>query len=337
MRIICPSCDTSYTVPVDKIGANGRTVRCARCGTIWQAKAVEEEAQAPATRSFRAETAETHPPFPAAAAPVEPEAEKPATDEPQETFAAVNEAVPDFEPAATADPPDARLAPAPADSFKTDEIAGPGPGPVAPPPDRAAPGEAGDGGSAARTPKARDVESAAQRRKIPVKKKAETRFKLPKLSVGVPAETVRSYAGMALFAVAVSLPVWATVFRVQVVSTVPETAGLFQAIGLDVNLRGLVFEKLETLHELEDGQQVLVVEGIITNVTGQARQLPSVRLSLRDDDASEIYAWSVDPKATSVAAGGNVRFRTKLAAPPDEARDVMVRFTERRNRQALLP
>lgn len=35
MRIVCPSCDAIYDVPLDRL-APGRGVRCAKCGTVWQ-------------------------------------------------------------------------------------------------------------------------------------------------------------------------------------------------------------------------------------------------------------------------------------------------------------
>nr|WP_321461121.1 MJ0042-type zinc finger domain-containing protein [uncultured Cohaesibacter sp.] len=47
MKITCPNCATSYQVPDDYIGAEGRSVRCSSCGETWHAEQTEE-AEAPA-------------------------------------------------------------------------------------------------------------------------------------------------------------------------------------------------------------------------------------------------------------------------------------------------
>src|SRR5262245_52370923 len=35
MLIVCPSCATSYQVEPASLGHSGRSVRCARCQTVW--------------------------------------------------------------------------------------------------------------------------------------------------------------------------------------------------------------------------------------------------------------------------------------------------------------
>lgn len=44
MRIDCPSCSASFEVKAEALGAQGRTVRCARCKTTWFAAAAAPEA-----------------------------------------------------------------------------------------------------------------------------------------------------------------------------------------------------------------------------------------------------------------------------------------------------
>jgi hypothetical protein len=80
-----------------------------------------------------------------------------------------------------------------------------------------------------------------------------------------------------------------------------------------------------------------VVEGSVANVSPQMREVPALRFALRGADTQELYAWSIDPKSTTIEAGDTVRFRSRLAAPPDQASEVQVRFVERRSQHAGLP
>src|SRR5690349_14843812 len=46
MQIVCPNCTTAYDVKPGTIGPEGRSVRCARCRTVWTATPTEEPALA---------------------------------------------------------------------------------------------------------------------------------------------------------------------------------------------------------------------------------------------------------------------------------------------------
>ncbi len=56
-------------------------------------------------------------------------------------------------------------------------------------------------------------------------------------------------------------------WRAAVVRHFPQTASLYAAIGLPVNLRGLFFEDVKSTGEFQDGVTVLIVEGTIVNLT----------------------------------------------------------------------
>lgn len=45
-RIACPSCGARYDVAAGVIGAAGKNVRCARCGTVWLARPEPAEGEA---------------------------------------------------------------------------------------------------------------------------------------------------------------------------------------------------------------------------------------------------------------------------------------------------
>jgi predicted Zn finger-like uncharacterized protein len=121
-------------------------------------------------------------------------------------------------------------------------------------------------------------------------------------------------------------------WRTDVVRAMPQTASLFAAIGLPVNLRGLVFSDITTTKELNEGVPVLIVEGVIANVTRGRVEVPRLRFAMRDAHGLEIYTWTARPTSGSLGAGETLLFRTRLASPPAEGREVLVRFANRRDR-----
>lgn len=305
MRTTCPDCDTAYTVPDDRIGPKGRKVRCTRCGAEWRAML------------------ETAPP-PAADDPFAAIEAEPRHDDPFETGSAPPPAASAPAGAASKDPFDVDF-----DDVETDDEA--------------------------ETTAAADVDAAAEATVDPAPLAEPPAAATPKLAAKpisflhpkrrrsfaphLPAVSPRLQAlgGVAVFLIALLFCAGLVVFRTEVVARAPTLAGFYRLVGLPVNLRGVAFGPIETLRETEDGKPVLVVEGSLVNSTGAAHDVPALRFALRDADGQELYAWSIDPRATTVAAGDRMRFRTRLVAPPERAADLQVRFAERRNRQAGLP
>lgn len=115
--------------------------------------------------------------------------------------------------------------------------------------------------------------------------------------------------------------------RVAVVRTVPETARLYAAIGMPVNLRGgLEFRGVGSSVTGTGGEAVLTVEGEIANPSAHALDVPQLLIALLAPDGQALYTWTSEPPRTSLGAGETTRFRARLAAPPLEGRDVLVRF-----------
>ena len=126
----------------------------------------------------------------------------------------------------------------------------------------------------------------------------------------------------AMGALAVGLLVW----RTDVVRLLPQTAGFYRLVGLDVNLRGLAFQDVKVTTESVDGKPVLVIEGAIVGRTRKAVELPRLRFSVRDAKGTEIYAWNAVLEQTTLKPGDRAQFKSRLASPPAEGKSIDVRF-----------
>jgi hypothetical protein len=117
--------------------------------------------------------------------------------------------------------------------------------------------------------------------------------------------------------------------RVHIANALPATAPLYAAIGIPANARGLDIRDVHSTLIDDQGQSYLVVEGQIANLRNAPSKLGELWLSLRDPSGREIYTWTAPPSEARVAAGHTIAFKTRLASPPRDAQDVLVRFGER--------
>ncbi|HXY90637.1 MAG TPA: zinc-ribbon domain-containing protein, partial [Xanthobacteraceae bacterium] len=121
-----------------------------------------------------------------------------------------------------------------------------------------APPLAPDGGEAAiAAPRAEMREDGAEAESMPARKPPPARPPLRKNS--------RKRLGVAAFAAAAAFVVMMIAARANVVRAVPDLAGVYAAVGLPVNLRGLEFRDVRTTSEIQDGITVLVIEGEVVN------------------------------------------------------------------------
>src|SRR5262249_24999184 len=119
--------------------------------------------------------------------------------------------------------------------------------------------------------------------------------------------------------------------RTTVVRLFPQTASLFAAVSLPVNLRGLTFEGVKSTQDSKDGVAVLGGDGAIVNVTRRLVEVPRLRFAMRNGAGQEVYAWTALPARPELGPGERMEFHTRLAAPPTDGRDVIVRFFTRRD------
>ncbi len=124
--------------------------------------------------------------------------------------------------------------------------------------------------------------------------------------------------------------------RAGVVKILPQTASLYAAIGLPVNLRGLSFNDVASTTEIDAGAPVLVVEGTIVSASKRSVEVPRLRFSVRNQRGQEVYAWTAPPTRSVLPPGETLAFRSRLTSPPADGHEVTVRFFNRRDRVAGL-
>jgi len=305
MLIVCPTCATSYDVELASLQPNGRQVRCVRCRAIWRA--------APSHADKLLAAAEAIGPEPQVAeAPVGAFAEEPAlpsADEPVADGGAW--AAPDDRPAA--EPAAAEMDAG--DPVAAVEVEAPSIAPVdlddgQPPIEIEA-----DHAAEEDAEPLEDIETYAARRNKRGFGRPSWHWPLSNLQSGI----------LALIITNAILVGW----RGDVVRILPQTASFYAMLGLSVNLRGLAFDSVATTTEQHEGVPILVVEGSVVNNTRKIVDVPRLKFVVRNAANEEVYSWTaVAPRAT-LPPGEAVAFRSRLASPPTDGRDVLVRFVTR--------
>jgi hypothetical protein len=131
----------------------------------------------------------------------------------------------------------------------------------------------------------------------------------------------------AMGALVLALVIW----RVDVVRLLPQTATFYNMVGLEVNLRGLMFKDVKISTETVEGKPVLIIEGMITGEARKPVELPRLRFSVRDAQGAEIYAWNAVLEQTVLRPGERAWFKSRLASPPAEGRNIDIRFFNKRD------
>jgi predicted Zn finger-like uncharacterized protein len=354
MLIVCPNCATSYEVEPPALAPDGRSVRCARCQKVWFAAVpilvpaldaledldlVDNGPRVPTPDAPR-------PPFQEADILRDDFQEEVAEEQPQAD--AWDELPPEPEPpeenpGSEPEPPEENPTPAPAciDGIDlaglgaeieaesahqaaeadlvlaevTGETALDDASPLVPPMEPPQAGQELAVIEPERNPE--DIKAFAAR---PARRPA------PRKSRRSPMQNLS-----AVIVVLISVNAGLLAWRSDIVRLAPQTASVYAAIGMPVNLRGLAFENIKTSKEMQDGIAVLVVEGSIVNVTGKAVEVPRLRLAVRNDSKTEIYSWTTSPARSILGPAEALPFRSRLASAPEDGRDVLVRFFNRRD------
>ena len=146
------------------------------------------------------------------------------------------------------------------------------------------------------------------------------------MAAELPLARLRRTLRVAGFVMLAGVLVTAYFGRVMVVERFPAMAGVYEAVGLGVNVVGLDFSDVSSMRTFRDGKEVLVVSAQIVGLMRDPVTVPSVVVTLINDDDQAIYEWSVTPAVRDLMAGERSTFDTQLTQPPGDASRVRLSF-----------
>jgi predicted Zn finger-like uncharacterized protein len=117
--------------------------------------------------------------------------------------------------------------------------------------------------------------------------------------------------------------------RASIVGLWPPAARLYEAVGLPVPVpgAGLLLHDVATERMTQGGVPVIVVTGSVVNPTGEIRDVPKLRASLRDSQRKEVQSWTFSADTDKLVPGEFVKFGSEFANPSAEAVDLTLTFT----------
>jgi predicted Zn finger-like uncharacterized protein len=150
----------------------------------------------------------------------------------------------------------------------------------------------------------------------------------------LPLGKIRRLARLSGVSALAILIVCAISFRTEIVRQFPDLAGVYESLGLGVNVVGLEFRDVNTMVTVRAGARIMQVDGRIFSVAPRAMVVPPVIVALLDSEGKAIYEWSVVPVVSDLEPGEVVDFSTQLSSPPEGATRVRLRFADGRARTA---
>ncbi len=110
-----------------------------------------------------------------------------------------------------------------------------------------------------------------------------------------------------------------TLFRGEVVKRWPESASTYAAIGMPVNRFGLEFLDTEAERFFDGTTPILEVRGAVQNITGRTRSAPFVRVTLLDDQGTEVAQALAPITPANIPSEATAIFAARIENPPFES------------------
>lgn len=317
MIVICPSCSTSYDVDEAVYGRQPRIVECSACGTRWQQEPgfqlpLDEERP---PESPRGEAAAESVPLPGPSASPSPSPSPLIDDEPSLAVATSSPTMP-LEGSAVAEPA-VIVAPLTAADETPPTVDAADEGAVSlrerllasmdRPPSGDAGGEtsaaAAEATSASVTGEPTAVDAALHAEAAAYDRQQRWRRLILPLVIGA--------------VVVIILAATAFLARGVIVAAIPAADAIYRSAGggPGVAADGLHFRDVRKTREWHDGEEVLIVTGLLFNGGTTAVTPPAVRVVLLDGDEVELQSMAVAIPSARITPGQSVPFETRIVSP----------------------
>jgi predicted Zn finger-like uncharacterized protein len=130
-------------------------------------------------------------------------------------------------------------------------------------------------------------------------------------------------------AAAVVIVVWALIAgRASVIGMWPPAARLYAMIGYAPAIPGFGLElrQVTPSRGVDNGVPTLTIDGQVVNVSTVTRDVPKLKVALRDANDHELQSWFISVTDQSLLPGASIAFHTGVAQPADGATGVIVSF-----------
>jgi hypothetical protein len=133
--------------------------------------------------------------------------------------------------------------------------------------------------------------------------------------------------GWALLTASIAVPALAVMTVPQEVARAfPPARMIYALAGLEIKITELEFRHVGQQHKIIDGVRVLAIQGEIVNVGKRERKIPPLAFYLKDDQLRPVYDWRLSTATRPIKPGEVSSFVTRIASPPDQARQIEIRF-----------
>jgi hypothetical protein len=137
---------------------------------------------------------------------------------------------------------------------------------------------------------------------------------------------IRTTAWVGLCLAALAPAALALSFPAKVVEALPASIVLYDWLWQDVNIYGLEIRQVDVRNLLIENERMIAVKGQLTNVSRSERKIPWLRFGLKDGAGADLYQWQLDTGSRPLQPGESTNFTTRIAAPPDAASRLEIRF-----------